>query len=190
MSLSPNLNFLLPNVKNYAWGKKGKESLVYYLWSQNLKSLNIENEINIKLGDEKLENVSFAELWFGTHITSDNIVLTNNGKGSHIPLRDFLVNHIDGDSNQSQNVLIGFTFIMKILSIGKPLSLQCHPDKRNAAYLHEKYPLLYPDANHKPEMGIVISNESEILCGFRPYEEFLTILNNVTYFIIFLCSQR
>ncbi|XP_053992766.1 mannose-6-phosphate isomerase-like isoform X2 [Hylaeus volcanicus] len=82
--------------------------------------------------------------------------------------------------NQAHIVSCDLTFIMKILSIRKPLSLQCHPDKHNATKLHEKYPLLYPDANHKPEMGIVISNEAQILCGFRPYEEFLKILNNIT----------
>ena len=43
-------------------------------------------------------------------------------------------------------------FLFKILSIGKALSIQAHPDKALAKELFAKRPDLYKDDNHKPEM--------------------------------------
>jgi mannose-6-phosphate isomerase len=43
-------------------------------------------------------------------------------------------------------------FLFKVLSIGKALSIQAHPDKALAKELFEKFPNIYKDPNHKPEM--------------------------------------
>ena len=56
-------------------------------------------------------------------------------------------------------------FLFKILSIGKPLSIQAHPDKLLAERLHREKG--YPDANHKPEMAVALGDVS-LLFGFRP----------------------
>jgi mannose-6-phosphate isomerase len=63
-------------------------------------------------------------------------------------------------------------FLMKLLSVGRPLSLQVHPNKQQAVELHQKYPKLYPDDNHKPEIAIALS-DFEALCGFAPYNHLL-----------------
>lgn len=61
-------------------------------------------------------------------------------------------------------------FLFKVLSIGKALSIQAHPNKRLAEQLHAKDSKNYPDDNHKPEMTIAIT-PFDGLCGFRPLAE-------------------
>jgi mannose-6-phosphate isomerase len=61
-------------------------------------------------------------------------------------------------------------FLFKVLSIGKALSIQAHPNKKLAEQLHKKDPKNYPDDNHKPEMTIAIT-PFDGLCGFRPLAE-------------------
>lgn len=69
-------------------------------------------------------------------------------------------------------------FLFKVLSVGQPLSLQAHPDKKLARQLHLKDPANYPDSNHKPELAIALT-EFKVLCDFRPIleiEHFMKIL--------------
>ena len=61
-------------------------------------------------------------------------------------------------------------FLFKVLSIGKALSIQAHPNKKLAEKLHAKDSKNYPDDNHKPEMTIAIT-PFDGLCGFRPLAE-------------------
>ncbi len=61
-------------------------------------------------------------------------------------------------------------FLFKVLSIGKALSIQAHPNKKLAEQLHKKDSKNYPDDNHKPEMTIAIT-PFDGLCGFRPLAE-------------------
>jgi len=44
--------------------------------------------------------------------------------------------------------------------------LQAHPDKQLGPILHQKYPTVYKDPNHKPEMAIALT-PFEAMCGFR-----------------------
>lgn len=66
-------------------------------------------------------------------------------------------------------------FILKVLSVDQPLSLQSHPDKKLAAKLHLSDPSNYPDENHKPEMAIALT-PFEALCSFRPHQELTQML--------------
>ena len=61
-------------------------------------------------------------------------------------------------------------FLFKVLSINTALSIQAHPDKVLAQELHAKYPNIYKDSNHKPEMAIALT-PFEAMCGFRPIQE-------------------
>lgn len=61
-------------------------------------------------------------------------------------------------------------FLFKVLSIGKALSIQAHPNKKLAEQLHKNDSKNYPDDNHKPEMTIAIT-AFDGLCGFRPLAE-------------------
>lgn len=69
-------------------------------------------------------------------------------------------------------------FLFKVLSIGKALSIQAHPNKKLAEQLHSKDPKNYPDDNHKPEMTIAIT-PFDGLCGFRPLAEISHFLDTV-----------
>jgi mannose-6-phosphate isomerase len=63
-------------------------------------------------------------------------------------------------------------FLMKVLSINSEygLSVQAHPDKARAIRLNAERPDLYPDPNHKPEIGIALTPVT-LLYGFRPIDE-------------------
>jgi len=61
-------------------------------------------------------------------------------------------------------------WLLKVLSAGKALSIQAHPDKSLAEKLHKDKPDLYKDANHKPEMAIALT-PFEAMCGFRRLSE-------------------
>ena len=69
-------------------------------------------------------------------------------------------------------------FLFKVLSIGKALSIQAHPNKKLAEQLHKKDSKNYPDDNHKPEMAIAIT-PFDGLCGFRPLAEISHFLSTV-----------
>jgi mannose-6-phosphate isomerase len=69
-------------------------------------------------------------------------------------------------------------FLFKVLSIGKALSIQAHPNKRLAEQLHARDSKNYPDDNHKPEMTIAIT-PFDGLCGFRPLAEISHFLTTV-----------
>lgn len=66
-------------------------------------------------------------------------------------------------------------FLFKILSAGKALSIQAHPDKVSAARLHAENPAAYGDANHKPELAVALT-PFEAMCGFRRIEEIAVLL--------------
>jgi mannose-6-phosphate isomerase len=60
-------------------------------------------------------------------------------------------------------------FMFKVLSIQTALSIQAHPDKVLANELHNNFPTIYKDNNHKPEMAIALT-PFEALSGFRSVE--------------------
>lgn len=66
-------------------------------------------------------------------------------------------------------------FLFKVLSCGKTLSIQAHPDKHLAERLHLDNPEAYGDSNHKPEMAIALT-PFEAMCGFRRIEEIAQLL--------------
>ncbi|PJF16906.1 Mannose-6-phosphate isomerase [Paramicrosporidium saccamoebae] len=75
-------------------------------------------------------------------------------------------------------ILADLPFLFKILSVGKALSIQAHPDIELAKKLHAKDPKNYRDPNHKPEMTIALTI-FEALCGFRPLAAIVENLANV-----------
>ncbi|CAN0913657.1 Mannose-6-phosphate isomerase 1 [Linum grandiflorum] len=69
-------------------------------------------------------------------------------------------------------------FLFKILSVGKALSIQAHPDKELAKKLHKLHPSIYKDGSDKPEMALAIT-EFEALCSFVSFQELKDILRNI-----------
>jgi mannose-6-phosphate isomerase len=81
-----------------------------------------------------------------------------------------------------ENLGDSLPFLFKVLSAGKPLSIQAHPSKRKAQLGFERENLggipvdaperNYRDPNHKPEMAVALTR-FELLCGFRPVGEII-----------------
>ena len=139
-------------VKHYDWGKKGNQSLVCKYYYANKK------DINTKL--LKCYNIFYAELWIGTHERGTSNVLNSN-----LSIKEIISKYVSDNTfkNHYKNDL---PFMVKLISIGKPLSIQVHPDKNKASYLHFYKPLIYPDPNHKHEMAIALSDNFQLLYGF------------------------
>jgi mannose-6-phosphate isomerase len=100
-------------------------------------------------------DVPYAELWIGTH------------PAGHAKLADgrLLKEALGHD----------LPFLFKVLSAGKALSIQAHPDMTIAKMLNERDPSNYGDANHKPEMAIALT-PFEAMCGFRRMDEISVLL--------------
>lgn len=97
----------------------------------------------------------YAELWIGTHPKGPSTL------ESGTPLEEAIGAELP--------------FLFKVLSAGKALSIQAHPDKDGAERLHAENPGAYGDANHKPEMAIALT-PFEAMCGFRRLEEVAVLL--------------
>ncbi|XP_037948938.1 mannose-6-phosphate isomerase-like [Teleopsis dalmanni] len=97
----------------------------------------------------------YAELWMGDHESGPSVL---KATGDH--LGTILTKPL--------------SFLFKVLSVKKALSIQVHPNKELAVRLHRRHPDIYKDDNHKPELAIAITDFTA-LCGFRPYEEIYAI---------------
>lgn len=61
------------------------------------------------------------------------------------------------------NTIIRIPYLLKLLSVGKPLSLQVHPTREQV----QQHPSSFPDPSPKPEMVVALTG-FEALCGFLP----------------------
>lgn len=122
-----------------------------YAWGiRGMDSRVARYALENKCLDEVDPDTPYAELWIGTHPKGPSKLKTGED------LRDAI-----GDD---------LPFLFKVLSAGKALSIQAHPDKENAERLNQENPKAYGDANHKPEMAIALT-PFEAMCGFRRMEE-------------------
>lgn len=111
------------------------------------------------------EDKPYAELWVGTHPNGMSQV-TDCNTGASCSLRDYVQS--DPLLHLGNSYATDLTFLFKVLSINKVLSIQAHPDKMLAERLHAERPKIYKDANHKPEMAVALTDDFEAMCGFRP----------------------
>jgi mannose-6-phosphate isomerase len=122
-----------------------------YAWGiRGMDSRVARYALESKTVDEVDPDTPYAELWIGTHPKGPSKLKTGED------LRDVI-----GDD---------LPFLFKVLSAGKALSIQAHPDKELAEHLNEINPQAYADANHKPELAIALT-PFEAMCGFRRLEE-------------------
>lgn len=149
--------------QSYAWGKVGSDSLVARL--KDAQSSDFE------IGEDK----PYAELWIGTHPNGMSNIILPPKEGEEEPRKQSLVDYVqsnpemhlgvEGVKQESQEY--DLTFLFKVLSIEKVLSIQAHPDKYLAAQLHTARPKVYKDPNHKPEMAVALDDNFEAMSGFR-----------------------
>ncbi|PWA87579.1 mannose-6-phosphate isomerase, type I [Artemisia annua] len=156
-----NLIRLKCSVQTYDWGRIGNESLVANIY---------DGEID--------ENKTYAELWMGTHDSGPSF-LVNNDNEEDLSLKDWIKKNPDvlGDV-VVEKWGVDLPFMFKVLSVARALSIQAHPDKALAGFLHTLKPSVYKDASHKPEMVLAVT-EFEALCGFISSEELEAVLESV-----------
>ncbi|XP_041352490.1 mannose-6-phosphate isomerase-like [Gigantopelta aegis] len=116
----------------------------------------------------------------GTHPNGPSVVVIP-GKTDQ-SLSDWIKNNPDSLGSEPKTYFKGeLSFLFKVLSVNTSLSVQAHPHKVHAAQLHEKFPDLYKDSNHKPEMAIALTPFMG-LCGFRPIAEVAKFMTEIDEF--------
>eukprot|EP00920_Eleutheroschizon_duboscqi_P036082 GHVT01087294.1.p1 GENE.GHVT01087294.1~~GHVT01087294.1.p1 ORF type:complete len:740 (-),score=129.38 GHVT01087294.1:436-2655(-) len=135
-----------------------------------------------------------AELWLGLHPNGLNLAFPGAAwkslgsssclsfrslKASLLPLTDYFVEH-----RRYLGRLSALPYLLKVLAVNQPLSLQVHPDIEIAQELFQlsasatsslpsssSYPAsflhAFSDSGAKPEMAIALTT-FDCMCGFRP----------------------
>ena len=134
-------------IQNYEWGTKNEQAFIP-------KMLGIRAE----------KDVPYAELWIGSHPKSPSEIEIN---GHWISLHDAIKHSPELILGKSVYQKFGpqLPFLLKVLSAAKALSIQLHPNKKQAEELHRKDSKNYPDNNHKPEIAITLDH-LQALAGF------------------------
>ncbi len=133
---------LIGAVQDYYWGKTPNSSIIS----------------NFEATQGKLDKL--AEIWFGTHPKGPANVRTLSGEIS-------LTQYIQQSSNSTASSL---PYLLKVLSIAEPLSIQIHPNDAQAQVLHSENSKDYLDPNRKVELAFALG-DAKILWGMRPSEE-------------------
>jgi mannose-6-phosphate isomerase len=131
------------------------------------------------LGEPSPSAEPWAELWLGAHARAPSQVRVGSAWRS---LRAWIEERpvpVLG-ARVAERFGAQLPFLLKVLAVERPLSLQLHPDAERAAlgYAREeamRIPLSapersYPDPNPKPELVCALGS-FEACCGFRPAAE-------------------
>ena len=146
-------------VRHYAWGERATAD----------RSPYISDLLGAEAGD-----LPWAELWIGAHPSGSAVV-----KSTGEPLAKLIQEQpmwMLGLAPQENSPQPALPFLLKVLCCSEPLSIQSHPDKATAAKLHAILPKEFPDANHKPEVLLALS-DFRMMAGFRPLKEIVTDLD-------------
>jgi mannose-6-phosphate isomerase len=131
------------------------------------------------VGQPKKDGEAIGELWMGVHPNGPSRVPSSD----NLLLSEFL--------SKNKNFLgkhEAFPFLLKVMAIEKPLSIQCHPNRAQAkkgyAGEEEKRKSVpqalwnYADSNPKAEILYALSS-CTAMCGFREVKEIETNLKRL-----------
>ena len=129
------------------------------------------------------ENQYYAEWWLGAHHSAPSTIEVD---GKHVLLTEFLQKNPTALGVQSRASFGDeLPYLLKILDVAQPLSIQLHPTKtqaeigfaeENAKDIELKAPTrTYKDNNHKPEMMIALS-DFWLLHGFKNKSDIIETL--------------
>lgn len=150
-------------VRHYAWGSR--------------------TAIAELLGAPQPSEEPQAELWFGAYPAAPAYLV---GDGRPRSLLDIIEEDPGGTLGEQVIATYGnrLPFLLKVLAVEAPLSLQAHPspEQARAGYAAEEAAgvpraaphRLYKDRSHKPELVCALTR-FEGLCGFRPVRETLAL---------------
>ncbi len=153
-------------------------SMQHYVWGG-------KNYIPALLNIAKQPDQYYAEWWLGAHSSSPSQLEID---GQTVSLTEFLAQNPTALGRQSRAVFGDeLPYLLKILDVEKPLSIQLHPTKKqaeigfaaeNAKGVDLKDPKrTYKDNNHKPEMMIALS-DFWLLHGFKTKDKILATLKS------------
>lgn len=157
--LKPQPYILKSTIQHYDWGTRGKNAFIP-------KLLNIKSE----------RDKPYAELWMGAHPKSPSKIIVD-GKGFNLDevVRQYPKEMLGSKTvKRFSNIL---PFLFKVLSANEALSIQAHPNKKQAIALHKKDPLNYPDNNQKLEIAIALDSLTALV-GFKPFDQIIKTLKN------------
>ncbi|MEL6189418.1 MAG: type I phosphomannose isomerase catalytic subunit, partial [Myxococcota bacterium] len=152
---------LAPRLQTYAWGDER--------FLPDLLGVEAEGPV--------------AEAWYGAHPRGPAMAERDGGLQ---PL-DRVLAEVGEEvlGSEVQQRFGGLPYLIKILAMNKPLSIQVHPDRDQAAagFAREEAEgrsqddpqRFYRDERHKPEL-LVALRTTYALCGFRPFETILGAL--------------
>lgn len=155
-------------VQEYAWGSK--------------------TFIPQLLGEPAPSRKPQAELWMGAHPKASSQVLCDD---QWISLSEFIQKNPEGILGRSvaEKFSNKLPFLLKVLAIAKPLSIQAHPNQNQAreGFAREnrlKIPLKaphrnYKDENHKPEL-ICALTPFWALKGLRKIEDMMALMDRIS----------
>ena len=155
---------LTGQVQHYAWGGR--------------------NYIASLIGLNSAKDQPCAEWWLGAHPSAPSEIDNASNKQSLI---EFLLQNPTALGQASrQQFGDELPYLLKILDVEKPLSIQLHPTKEQAEKGFEAENAkgvsltdstrIYKDRNHKPEMMIALS-DFWLLHGFKTKSQILATLN-------------
>jgi mannose-6-phosphate isomerase len=131
-----------------------------------------------------------AELWMGAHPGDSSRVLRG---GTSRSLLELIAADPAAELGPAVAARYGgrLPFLLKVLSAGRPLSLQVHPDAARAAarFADPLFADDYTDDNHKPELICALRDGFEALCGFRPVPGTLALLDELAVPGLAACRQ-
>ncbi|MFI8392422.1 mannose-6-phosphate isomerase, class I [Streptomyces sp. NPDC085540] len=128
-----------------------------------------------------------AELWLGAHPAAPSHIDRGHGPRA---LDELLAANPTAELGPALARRFGprLSFLLKVLAVDAPLSLQVHPDPGQATVGHARENALgipldaphrtYRDDQHKPEM-IVALTPFQALCGFRPPRRTADLLDHL-----------
>jgi len=145
--------FLLHNpIQNYQWGTRNQAAFIPQL-----------------MGSKPKPDKPYAELWMGAHPSNSSAIQVEDKLlPLHALIRRFPEEILGKDLNNQFDQQL--PFMLKVVSVAEPLSIQAHPSKGLAVLLHKNDPDHYPDDNHKPEIAIALDSLT-LLAGFASYQE-------------------
>jgi len=161
MAEKPTLLYLETPVRNYAWGS--------HEWIAQIRGMaapTLEPE---------------AELWIGSH-DADPSLVPNRGPLNQVIAED--PEHFLG-LMATKKFGKALPFLLKVLAVAEPLSLQVHPTlaqakagfiQENEAGIHiHSGDRTFVDGNHKPELLVAVS-DFYALVGFREISEIIELV--------------
>ncbi|WP_182904881.1 mannose-6-phosphate isomerase, class I [Microbispora sp. H13382] len=110
-----------------------------------------------------------AEMWLGAHPAASSRLTRD---GAEITLADAVAADPVGTLGEAVAGRFGqrLPYLMKVIAVDAPLSLQVHPDADQAAAGHARGDANYTDPWHKPELVCALTPFTG-LAGFRPPEQ-------------------